>query len=242
MSIYGPSGKSEVELDPESIVREFLSLVRFHAADIMRKVPYGSVDKDDLVQAGVVGLLEAAGRFDSTKGVELKSYLTFRIRGSINDHLRERDWLSRGARATDNAIKSAIDSLGEDASEQDIADAMGISLHKYRDKLSSVSAMAIVSFSELGIDGEPEEILESMGSGSSVSPEVKMQITEMIESLSVGIDKLPAQEKLVMVLYYNEEFSMKEISAILGVSEGRVSQIHNQMVIRLRKIMEDKNG
>ena len=242
MDSYSYKGKATVEMDPESLLRDYLPLVNFHASDFLKRVPPGMVERADLVQAGVLGLLEAAGRFDASKNVEFKSFLTFRVRGSMGDLLRERDWMPRGARSVDNEIKKAMKELGDDASEQELADILGISLEKYRDRLGSINAMSILSFSELGVDGTPEDILESISMKGSSSPELKMQVTEMIESLSKGISKLPATEKLIMMLYYYEELSMKEVSSIMGVSEGRVSQIHNQMVFRLREMLGGLDG
>jgi len=196
---------------------------------------------DDLISAGVVGLIDACSKFDTTKKVQFKSYAQFRIRGAILDSLRVLDWspreLRRKGRAVEEAIRTSQQRLGHAPSEQEIAAEMKISLGDYQQLLGELKGLEIGSLNmERSEDSGDEELAYVPGSPDE-DPLFQCMQGEMRQHLADAIDELPEKERLVLTLYYYEELTMKEIGLTLGVVESRVSQIHSSAVVRLRSAL-----
>jgi RNA polymerase sigma factor FliA len=219
------------------LLMEHLPTVRYLARRIHERLPQ-HVELDDLVSAGVVGLIDAFSKFDHTKKVQFKSYAQFRIRGAILDSLRTLDWspreLRRKGRAVEEAIRSVTQKVGRAPSEQEIAKEMDLTLAEYQLLLGELKGLEIGSLHmERSEDSGDEELAYIPGSPED-DPLFRCLKGEMKQRLADAIDELPEKERLVLTLYYYEELTMKEIGLTLGVVESRVSQIHSSAVLRLR--------
>jgi RNA polymerase sigma factor for flagellar operon FliA len=219
------------------LLMEHLPTVRYLARRIHERLPQ-HVELDDLVSAGVVGLIDAFSKFDHTKKVQFKSYAQFRIRGAILDSLRTLDWspreLRRKGRAVEEAIRSVTQRVGRAPSEQEIAKEMELGLSEYQLLLGDLKGLEIGSLHmERSEDSGDEELAYIPGSPED-DPLFRCLKGEMKQRLADAIDELPEKERMVLTLYYYEELTMKEIGLTLGVVESRVSQIHSSAVLRLR--------
>ncbi|MDX8402219.1 MAG: FliA/WhiG family RNA polymerase sigma factor [Mariprofundaceae bacterium] len=226
---------------PEALLEEYLPMIRFHADQLMRRTP-DSIELDDLIDSGVLGLLDAARRFDPERDIQFKTFVGWRVRGAMLDYLRAFDWMPRGLRETAKEMQDAFQALeqrhGRPAEEEEIAEYLGLSIEEYRERLNQVRCMSVVSFDDLplhpGSDDEALGILETIAADSATMPEHQTAMNEFIDRLADAIAHLPRREQVLITLYYHEELTMKEIALVLGLTESRVSQIHSQMVLRLR--------
>jgi RNA polymerase sigma factor for flagellar operon FliA len=223
--------------DRDQILLEHLPTVRFLARRIHERLPQ-HVDLDDLVSAGVVGLIDAFSKFDHTKQVQFKSYAQFRIRGAILDSLRTLDWspreLRRKGRAVEESIRSVTQKLGRAPSESEIAAEMSLSLNDYQQLLGELKGLEIGSLNMERTEDSGDEELAYIPGSPDEDPLFRCLQGEMKQRLIDAIDELPEKERMVLTLYYYEELTMKEIGLTLGVVESRVSQIHSSAVLRLR--------
>jgi RNA polymerase sigma factor for flagellar operon FliA len=227
------------------LLMEHLPTVRYLARRIHERLPQ-HVELDDLVSAGVVGLIDAFSKFDHTKKVQFKSYAQFRIRGAILDSLRTLDWsprdLRRKGRAVEEAIRSVTHRVGRAPSEQEIAKEMELTLAEYQLLLGDLKGLEIGSLHmERSEDSGDEELAYIPGSPED-DPLFRCLKGEMKQRLADAIDELPEKERMVLTLYYYEELTMKEIGLTLGVVESRVSQIHSSAVLRLRTALATLRG
>ena len=227
------------------LLMEHLPTVRYLARRIHERLPQ-HVELDDLVSAGVVGLIDAFSKFDHTKKVQFKSYAQFRIRGAILDSLRTLDWspreLRRKGRAVEEAIRSVTQRVGRAPSEQEIAKEMELGLAEYQLLLGDLKGLEIGSLHiERSEDSGDEELAYIPGSPED-NPLFRCLKGEMKQRLADAIDELPEKERMVLTLYYYEELTMKEIGLTLGVVESRVSQIHSSAVLRLRSALANLRG
>lgn len=228
------------DAEREQMLLEHLPTVRFIARKIHTRLPQ-HVELDDLVSAGMVGLLDAFDKFDHSKQVQFKSYAQFRVRGAILDSLRSLDWSPRELRRKGRAIEEAIQTLSQNLKrvpqEQEIAAAMGLGLNEYQVLLGELKGLEIGSLHvERTEDGGDEEIAYVAGAPEE-DPLFLCLKGEMKQLLADAIEDLPERERLVLTLYYFEELTMKEIGLTLGVVESRVSQIHSSAVVRLRSAL-----
>lgn len=229
--------KKESSID--SIVNRYGYLVKKIAYHLLARLP-SSVELDDLIQAGMIGLIEAHKRFESTKGASFETYAGIRVRGAIMDEVRKSDWAPRSVRKNGRAIANTIKELearlGREAADAEVAAEMGIDIDEYHEMLQSSMSTQLFSFEELldseSLNVDPEE-------GTRAGPYSQVEDIGFQSQLATEIDKLPEREKLVLSLYYNDELNLKEIGAVLGVSESRVSQIHSQAAMRLRARLSD---
>jgi RNA polymerase sigma factor for flagellar operon FliA len=219
------------------LLMEHLPTVRYLARRIHERLPQ-HVELDDLVSAGVVGLIDALSKFDHTKKVQFKSYAQFRIRGAILDSLRTLDWspreLRRKGRAVEEAIRSVTQRVGRAPSEQEIAKEMGLTLAEYQMLLGDLKGLEIGSLHMERSEESGDEELAYIPGSPEDDPLFRCLKGEMKQRLTDAIDDLPEKERMVLTLYYYEELTMKEIGLTLGVVESRVSQIHSSAVLRLR--------
>jgi RNA polymerase sigma factor FliA len=226
----------------DEVVEQYAPLVKRIAHHILSRMP-ASVQLDDLVQAGLMGLLEAARNYDVSKGASFETYAGIRIRGSMIDDVRRGDWaprsIHRNARRVSQAMHAVETRLGRDASDQEVAAELDVSIDDYYHMLHDSAASKLFSFDEItsGEDGAEEKL-----PGDAVNPFVDVQEGALRQSLARAIGQLPERERLVLALYYDEELNLKEIGIVLGVSESRVSQIHSQAALRLRSKMADWQG
>jgi len=238
-SIALGAGKAEpmTPQERDRLLLEHLPTVRFIARKIHGRLPQ-HVELDDLISAGVVGLIDAFGKFDHSKQVQFKSYAQFRIRGAILDSLRMLDWspreLRRKGRAVEEAIRTLTQRFGRAPGEQEIALEMQIGLNDYQQLLGDLKGLEIGSLHMERTEDSGDEELAYIPGSPEEDPLFICLKGEMKQLLADGIDDLPEKERLVLTLYYFEELTMKEIGATLGVVESRVSQIHSSAVVHLR--------
>jgi RNA polymerase sigma factor FliA len=235
---YPPDVQADVmNGDQERLLLEHLPIVRFLARRIHERLPQ-HVDIEDLVSAGVVGLMDAFTKFDPRKKVQFRSYAQFRIRGAILDSLRTLDWsprdLRRKGRAAEEALRVLTARLGRTPGEAEIATEMGLSLDEYQALLGDLKGLEIGTLHVEHNEDSGEEELAYVPGRPEDDPLFVCLRGELKEKLAEAIDRLPERERLVMTLYYYEEMTMREIGEALGVVESRVSQIHASAVLHLR--------
>ena len=227
--------------DPEALLEEYLPMIKYHADQLMRRTP-ASIELDDMIDAGVLGLLDGAQRFDTSKNVLFKTFAAYRVRGAMIDYLRAFDWMPRGLRDTSKALQGAFEALeqryGRPAEEKEIADFLDLDLASYRQKLDQVRSMSVVYFDDLptvSSGGEDElHVLDIIAGDATLMPEHQTEVAQFVDKLAGAIEGLPQKEAVLLSLYYYEELTMKEVALVLGLTESRVSQVHSQMVMRLR--------
>lgn len=239
-----PGSLQGVTLSEENL-REHLPMVRFLAIRIRERLPQ-QVELEDLISAGIVGLLDAFQKFDPAKKVQFRTYAQFRVRGAMLDSLRALDWgprdLRRKGRAVEEAIRSLSSRLGKAPTENEIAEEMKLSLDEYQQLLGELSGLELGSLNALPADDEGVEALALLPAGPEDDPFLRCQTSEMRNLLADAIAALPERERLVLTLYYYEELTMKEVGATLGVVESRVSQLHSSAMARLRAVLGAKRG
>ena len=240
---YPPrAATEEASAEQERILLEHLPIVRFLARRIHERLPQ-HVEIEDLVSAGVVGLMDAFTKFDPQKKVQFRSYAQFRIRGAILDSLRTLDWsprdLRRKGRAVEDAICRLIGKLGHAPSETEIASELGLRLEDYQCLLADLKGLEIGTLHVEHNEDSGEEELAYVPGQPEDDPLFRCLRGELRERLTEAIDQLPERERLVMTLYYYEELTMREIGLALGVVESRISQIHGSAVVRLRAALRD---
>lgn len=224
-------------LDRDRLLLEHLPTVRYLARRIHERLPQ-HVELEDLISAGVVGLIDAFSKFDQSKKVQFKSYAQFRIRGAILDSLRTLDWspreLRRKGRAVEEAIRSTTQRLGRAPAEQEIAAEMELSLNDFQQLLGDLKGLEIGSLHIERTEDSGDQELAYIPGAPEDDPLFRCLKGELKQRLADAIEDLPERERLVLTLYYYEELTMKEIGVTLGVVESRVSQIHSAAVLRLR--------
>lgn len=223
----------------EELVAEHTPLVKRIAHHLLARMP-ASVQLDDLMQAGMIGLLEAARKYDNTRGATFETYAGIRIRGAMLDEIRRGDWAPRSVHRRSREVAEAVRAVeartGSDARDTEVAEEMGVDLETYYSILQDASGSRLFSFEDLG-DGDDSGL--DRIAGSTAGPDEGHQDALFREHLAGAIEGLPEREKLVLSLYYDQELNLKEIGAVLGVSESRVSQIHSQAALRLRGRLHD---
>ncbi|WP_457667928.1 RNA polymerase sigma factor FliA [Thiolapillus sp.] len=236
-AIYQETSK---QLSYEEIVAKHMPLVKRVAYHLMARMP-NSVQLDDLVQAGMIGLLEALQNYDASKGASFETYARIRIRGSMIDEVRRGDWTPRSvyhkARRLAEAMRTVENREQRAARDEEVAAELGVDLPSYYKILADTSGCHVLSYDDLSADGWVSDEDEEK---DGPLPELQKDLFK--EGLSTAISSLPEREQMVLSLYYDNEFNLREIGEVLGVSEARICQIHAQALTRLRSKMSDWVG
>ncbi len=228
-------------IDKDKFITEFTPLVKRIAYHMMTKLP-ASVQVDDLIQAGMMGLLDAVNRYEGSYGRQFESYAAQRIRGSILDELREADWLPRSIRKKMRQIEGAVRSLeqrmGCAPSEQDLADELDMPLDEYYGTLQSARGAQLIYYEDFQNDDE-EPFLDRFLVDANNNP-LNALLDDNLRSIIVkAIENLPPREKMVMGMHYEQEMNLREIGEVMGVSESRICQLHTQAIARLRSRLKN---
>ena len=220
----------------EDLVTHYAPLVKRIAYHLMNRLP-PSVQADDLIQSGMIGLLEASKNYDPTQGASFETYAGIRIRGAMLDEIRRSDWTPRSvhrkARQVAEAMREIENREGRDARDVEVADMLGLSLDEYHQILQDASGCRIFSLDELAAVGELG-VENINGNGTMTGAFDGLQQDAFKKALAEAIAGLPERERLVISMYYDDELNLREIGQVLGVSESRVCQIHSQATMRLR--------
>ncbi|MFT5755321.1 MAG: RNA polymerase sigma factor for flagellar operon FliA [Alteromonadaceae bacterium] len=224
--------------DKSALLEQHTVLVKRIAYHLLARLP-ASVLVDDLIQSGMIGLLEASNNFDNTKGASFETFAGIRIRGAMLDEIRRGDWTPRSvhknSRMVNEAIKTLEAEFGRDVTDIEVADKLDIPLNEYHHILNEVSTGKIIGIEDLGIS---EDAISSYADANNNDPYQNIEEIIFKKSLSECISTLPEREGLVLSLYYDEELNLREIGQVLDVSESRVSQIHSQAMHRLKARMQ----
>ncbi len=223
----------------KALVEAHAPMVKRIAHHLKGRLP-STVLVEDLIQAGMIGLLEAAKKYDASKGAAFETYAGIRIRGHMLDEVRRNDWVPRSvyrnSRVISEAVKKIENQTGRDAKDNDVADELGISLTDYHAMLKDSAGGQLYGFDDLGVT---DDVLTVEGQSKVNEPLAEVQRDDFNKLLIEIIDRLPDREKMVLSLYYEQELNLKEIGAVLGVSESRVSQIHSQAMLRVKSRLPD---
>ena len=224
----------------ESFIKQYAPLVKYVAGKVAMGMPQ-NVEFDDLVGYGVFGLIDAIDKYDPEKNVKFKTYAVTRIRGAIFDELRQIDWVPRSVRQKTREIESTISSLeahlGRTASDQEVAGALGVSEDEYLKTIQKISGTSILSLNDIWFSGDDKDrvsIVDSIESPSSLNPDVMVEKEVIRQVIITAINELPDKEKKILILYYYEDLTLKDIGRVLEVTESRVSQLHTKAILRLR--------
>jgi RNA polymerase sigma factor for flagellar operon FliA len=230
----------------EDILRQHLPLVRRVVQRLAaRKPPH--IEIDDLISWGIVGLLDAISKYDPGKEASFSTYAQFRIRGAVLDHLRSLDWVPRSVRQKASMIEKVSHglegALGRPPTEEEIAEELGMTLEAYQELLTRVGEMTLFSIEDLGFQtGEERFRLEQRLEDGEVDPLGALLTRERVRQVATAVGRLPEREQLVITLYYQEDLTMKEVGAVLGLTESRVSQLHSQAMLRLKGHLIEQFG
>jgi RNA polymerase sigma factor for flagellar operon FliA len=237
----------EQKLNPKiraKIINEFAPLIKYIASRIAIRLP-PHIDLNDLINAGVIGLIDAIEKFDASKQIKFKTYAEFRIRGAILDELRSMDWVPRSVRQKARKVEDAYSkleyNLGRPASDEEVAQEMSIDMESFYRLLSETASVSLLSLDDLGEDDtdlSKRNLLEYIIQDERDWPSHKIRYAEVRDMVAKAIQSLPEKERMVISLYYYDELTMKEIGHVLKFTESRVSQIHTKAVLRLRSKMQ----
>jgi RNA polymerase sigma factor for flagellar operon FliA len=227
--------------DKNAFIEAHLPLVKRIAYHLVSRLP-ASVEIDDLIQAGLIGLLDAVERFDDKQGAHFDTYATQRIRGAMLDELRDSDWASRTLRKASRQIESAINSLQQrlqrPPTEQEIAGQLGLDIQAYFQLLCDTQGAQLVYYEDL-FSSDNDDFLERFVGDLAAGPFEVLSSQNFKKALTKAIVELPEREKILMGMYYEQDMNFKEIGSILGVSESRICQLHSQAIARLRGFLRD---
>jgi RNA polymerase sigma factor for flagellar operon FliA len=236
---YQSNAQGEIELD----ITQYAPMVRKIASILISRLP-ASIELDDLIQVGILGLIDAARQFDPSQGVQFETFASQRVRGAMLDELRREDWMPRQTRRHAKQIEEAIaqleQRLGRSPLESEIAEQLSLSLTEYQELLGECKGLSLLHFEDFTDDeGDPLSGVANVVDHNAPDPLSSLSDGAFRQALVDAIGFLPERDQLVMALYYDEELNLKEIGAVLGVSESRVSQLHSQAIARLRAKMKD---
>lgn len=234
--MYNASGLQ----DKDQCLREYAPMVKRLAHQMMSRLPY-SVQIDDIIQAGMMGLLDAAGRYDEIHGAQFETYATQRIRGAMLDELRSADWLPRGLRRDMRLIEQSVSrlqqKLGRPPNETEIARELNVGLAEYQQMLQEARGAQLIYYEDFQ-DEDHDDFFERFEFSNDIDPQALLADERFKTELASAIDRLPERERMLMGMIYEQEMNLREIGEVFGVSESRVSQLHSQAVARLRAALK----
>lgn len=232
----------------DQLILEHLPQIKYIAQRISTKLP-SHVELNDLISAGILGLLDAIEKFDPTRGVKFKTYAELRIKGAILDSLRNLDWAPRSLRKKSKDLERVYreleQRLGRPAADKEVCEEMGITLEEFYELVDQIKGLNLGSFQEVSgqdEDKNSEPLVKYIPDAPQMDPFFVFHKSEIQSILSTAIETLPKKERLVISLYYYDELTMKEIGKVLGVNESRVSQLHTKAMLRLRTKLRKVNG
>ncbi|MBI3803019.1 MAG: FliA/WhiG family RNA polymerase sigma factor [Nitrospirae bacterium] len=229
----------------EKVISEFAPIIRYLAHRLAFRLP-PSLDVEDLVHAGVIGLLDAMGKYDPSREAQFRTYAEFRIRGAMLDEIRSLDWIPRSIREKIALFQKASEqltrNLGRVPTEEELAGALRMDAAQYDAFLSQAKAVSLLRLDDFGLEeGEERRFIESLADTNAENPLFSLLAQRFREKLIQAIDHLPQKERQVISLYYFEELTMKEVGLVLKVTESRVCQLHAQAIARLKGTLSEKN-
>lgn len=238
MNTYSAAALASTE-SRDDLITNNVGLVKRIAYYLSAQLP-NSVEIDDLIQAGMVGLLEAASHYDSSHGASFDTYAGIRIRGAILDEVRRKDWTPRSVyrkqREVSEMVRSIESETGKPAEATDVADGLGISVDEYHAILSDGAGCKLFSLDSALEDSEPTRVQPK---SATATPEQLVDEVQQRQAIVAAVEKLTEREQLILSLYYEKELNLKEIGEVLGVSESRVCQIHSQAAMRIRSMLKE---
>ena len=224
----------------DQLIIRYAPWVKFIALRMAAKLP-AHIQAEDLISAGIIGLIDALDKFNPAREVQFKTYAQIRIQGAIKDELRSLDWASRSTRQKVKRLEQAYASLerelGRPPSSEEVASSMGIKMAAFEEMLDDVRGASLVSLEELGQGPASEDksaLLEALLTRQDQDPLEMLNLQDLKKALTLAIAELPEKERLVLSLYYFEELTMKEVGRVLDLTESRISQLHTQAILRLR--------
>ena len=233
----------EIEITTENreeVIKQYSPMIKYVANRIAMRLP-PHIEVDDLISVGVLGLMDAISKYDSSRGAKFKTYAEFRVRGAILDELRSMDWVPRSVRQkasnVDKVVQKLQAKLKRPPEDEEVAKEMDLTLDQFYDTLNETRSIPVFSLEDLGIakeTGEQQSLLDCLAGKADADPQTQIRLVELKEIIAKAIDTLPEKERLMVSLYYYEELTMKEIGAVLNITESRVSQIHSKAVYHLR--------
>jgi RNA polymerase sigma factor for flagellar operon FliA len=242
-TIRSPYARDAKRIDPhdkERLILEYAPTIKYIAQRIALRLP-PHIGQEDLINAGVIGLMDAIEKYDSQRDNTFKTYAEFRIRGAMLDELRGLDWVPRSVRQKESALQRAYEDLerrlGRSATDEEVAELLGLEMDEFHSWLNQVRGVSLLSLEAPGLhtaDGEAVNLLDFVPADETHGPQQAIQVRRLKELIAQAIDELPHQEKVVISLYYYEELTMKEIGKVLEITESRVSQIHTKAILHLR--------
>jgi RNA polymerase sigma factor FliA len=245
--MYTPQGKIDTS-GSARLLTEYTPLVRRLALQLIAKLP-ANVELDDLIQAGMMGLLDAASRYQDDQGAKFETYASQRIRGAMLDELRANDWVSRGLRQSSRGVAKAVQvqeqKLGRAPTESEIAQELQLPLPAYQHLLQEIHGCQLVYYEDFDQNDEENSFLDQQGRGEgsdredSNGPLERLLESGLRHKLVEAIEAIPERERLLLSLYYEQELNLREIGAVLEVTQSRVCQLHSQVISRLRAILSD---
>ncbi|HFC98308.1 MAG TPA: FliA/WhiG family RNA polymerase sigma factor [Thermosulfurimonas dismutans] len=239
--------KNYLSKSPEELVLEHLPLVKYLASRLAGRLP-PPLEEEDLVSAGILGLIEAARRFDPRRNIQFRTFAEFRIRGAMLDQIRHLDWVPRSVKEKASRLEKVFSELenrlGRPPEDEEVARAMGISLEEYYRLLEEIRGISLVDLDSLRkkLEDEGLDWADILSDAGENDPFERLGLKELAEALSRAIAELPEKEKLVITLYYYEGLTMKEIGRVLGYTESRISQLHSKALLRLRGRLREMLG
>ena len=227
----------------EQIIKDYVPLVKFVAHRIASRLP-SHVELDDLINSGILGLMDAIEKFEPARNIKFKTYAELRVKGAILDGLRDLDWVPRSLRRKKKDIEGAYHSLeqqmGRAATDEEVAVHLGMPLEELHKNLDDLKGVTLGTFVEVGEDGEGESLISFVPDPDAEDPHQIFQSSEIKEILRDAMEVLPKKEKFVVQLYYFDELTMKEIGTLLNITESRVSQLHTKSMLRLRGKLKER--
>jgi RNA polymerase sigma factor for flagellar operon FliA len=223
----------------EQLVLKYAPLLKRIVSRMASRFP-PEVDSEEVYQAGMIGLLDAVDKFDPSRDIQFQTYAEYRIRGSIIDELRALDWVPRGVRAAatewERTWNEQCSTLGREPSDSEMATKLEMPLNEYHEFAAHASPLSLVTLDHLGggDDDEGQNLLDILRDPDGSDPFSELSIQQLKSRLQEAIEDLPEREQTILSLYYVEELNMKEVAAVLGVGEARVSQLHTKIILKLR--------